>query len=107
MLIPKDQRNKYPSAHRAAVDAPFPPDHPADGVHIIRGPPPPTADDRYLPARQVWERYGVSEMSIYRWQHDHRMAFPPPVYFGRFRYWRLSQLIEWEVACAAATRQGA
>jgi hypothetical protein len=32
------------------------------------------------------------------------MRFPQPVYFGRFRYWRLAQLIEWEVACAASRR---
>jgi predicted DNA-binding transcriptional regulator AlpA len=64
--------------------------------------PAPTADDRYLPARQVWERYGVTEMSLYRWLRDPRMQFPQPIYFGRFRYWRLAELIAWERARAAA-----
>jgi hypothetical protein len=26
------------------------------------------------------------------------MGFPRPIYFGRFRHWRLSDLIAWEMA---------
>jgi predicted DNA-binding transcriptional regulator AlpA len=52
--------------------------------------------DGYLPARAVWERYGVSEMSLYRWISDPKMDFPPPYYFGRFRYWKIADLIAWE-----------
>ena len=51
---------------------------------------------QFLPARRVWERYGVSEMSIHRWLRDPRMNFPQPFYFGRFRYWRLGDLEAWE-----------
>ena len=54
-------------------------------------------DDRFLPARTVWERYGVTAMSLYRWLADEQMDFPKPVYFGRFRHWRLSDLIAWEM----------
>ena len=56
-----------------------------------------SGDDRFLPARQVWERYGVTSMSLYRWLADAEMGFPRPVYFGRFRHWRLSELIAWEM----------
>ena len=52
--------------------------------------------DGYLPARQVWERYGVTSMSLYRWVRDPAMGFPAPVYIGRFRYWRLADLDAWE-----------
>jgi predicted DNA-binding transcriptional regulator AlpA len=55
-------------------------------------------DDRFLPARAVWERYGVTSMSLYRWLADEQMGFPRPIYFGRFRHWRLSDLIAWEMA---------
>jgi predicted DNA-binding transcriptional regulator AlpA len=53
-------------------------------------------DDRFLPARSVWERYGVTSMSLYRWLDDEEMGFPKPLYIGRFRFWRLADLIEWE-----------
>ena len=52
--------------------------------------------DGYLPARAVWERYGVTAMSLWRWVADPDLSFPKPVYFGRFRYWKLSELGEWE-----------
>lgn len=58
--------------------------------------------EKFLPATQVCERYSRSEMSIYRWLQDASMAFPRPLYFGRFRYWKLSELVEWERARAAA-----
>jgi predicted DNA-binding transcriptional regulator AlpA len=54
------------------------------------------ADDSFLPARRVWERYGVSEMTIYRWLRKECMGFPRPTYFGRFRYWKMSELVAWE-----------
>lgn len=54
--------------------------------------------DRFLTARSVWERYGVTSMSLYRWLADEDLGFPKPVYFGRFRHWRLSELIAWESA---------
>jgi predicted DNA-binding transcriptional regulator AlpA len=57
-----------------------------------------TAGDGYLPARAVWERYGVTSMTIYRWIASEDLGFPPPIYLGRFRYWRLADLIAWEMS---------
>ena len=56
--------------------------------------------DRFLPAAQVWRRYGVSSMSLHRWIRDPTMNFPPATYIGRRRYWRLSDLVRWERARA-------
>lgn len=56
----------------------------------------PEVNERYLPARDVWERYGVTSMTIGRWLADPRMAFPRPIYMGRFRYWSIAALAEWE-----------
>lgn len=56
----------------------------------------------YLPARKVWERYGVSSMSIHRWLKDPDNDFPEPIYIGRFRYWKLEDLEAWERKRASA-----
>lgn len=62
--------------------------------HLVRGPS--EDDDRLIPAKQVWLRYGVTSMTLFRWLRDDRMQFPAPVYLGRLRYWRLRELQDWE-----------
>jgi predicted DNA-binding transcriptional regulator AlpA len=52
----------------------------------------------FLPARAVWERFGVTAMTLYRWQSDEKLAFPRPIYIGRFRYWKLDDLRTWEAS---------
>jgi predicted DNA-binding transcriptional regulator AlpA len=52
--------------------------------------------EKFLPARKVWERYGVTSMTLWRWIYDDKLNFPAPVYIRRFRYWRLSDLVAWE-----------
>lgn len=54
--------------------------------------------EQFLPARAVWERYGITSMSLHRWIASPTMGFPRPTYLGRFRYWRLADLIEWEAS---------
>jgi predicted DNA-binding transcriptional regulator AlpA len=71
------------------------------------------AADGYLPARGVWERYGVTSTSLYRWLADEKSDFPHPFYIGRFRYWKIADLLAWEAgrpsvgAPAGAARQRA
>jgi predicted DNA-binding transcriptional regulator AlpA len=71
------------------------------------------ATDGYLPARGVWERYGVTSTSLYRWLVDEKSDFPHPFYIGRFRYWKIADLLAWEAsrpsvgAPAGAARQRA
>jgi predicted DNA-binding transcriptional regulator AlpA len=52
--------------------------------------------EQFLPARQVWERYGVTSMCLWRWLKDADLKFPQPMRIGRLRYWRLSDLVAWE-----------
>jgi predicted DNA-binding transcriptional regulator AlpA len=59
------------------------------------------SDDTYLPARKVWERYGVTPMSLHRWLRDEKLNFPRPLYIGRFRYWNRDALADWERARAS------
>src|ERR1700710_1031558 len=49
----------------------------------------------YLKTNQVRERYGnCSAMWIERRLKDR--GFPPPVYFGVLRFWRISDLVAWD-----------
>ncbi|MDE2466171.1 MAG: DNA-binding protein [Alphaproteobacteria bacterium] len=57
---------------------------------------PASPESGFLPARRVWERYGVTSMTLHRWVNDPAMKFPRPTYFGRFRFWRLNELEDWE-----------
>jgi predicted DNA-binding transcriptional regulator AlpA len=52
--------------------------------------------DGFMPARSVWERFGVTSMSLHRWCADEKLEFPKPIYIGRFRFWRVADLLEWE-----------
>ncbi|RWA76661.1 MAG: AlpA family phage regulatory protein [Mesorhizobium sp.] len=53
----------------------------------------------FLQARQVRDRYNVSDMTIWRWLRE--QDFPQPVYIGRLRFWRLSDIEEWEARQAS------
>lgn len=59
----------------------------------------PTDGATYLQARQVRERYNVSDMTIWRWLRDQN--FPQPIYITRYRYWRLTDIEAWEAKQAA------
>ncbi len=54
-----------------------------------------------LTARQVRSRYGgVSDMGLWRWLRDERLAFPQPIVINNRRYWKLSDLTQWETTQA-------
>jgi predicted DNA-binding transcriptional regulator AlpA len=51
----------------------------------------------YLNAAQVRARYGgISDMSLWRWLRDEELGFPKPYRINRLRYWKDSELTEWE-----------
>lgn len=55
-----------------------------------------------LTAKQLRARYGgVSDMALWRWLRDDRLTFPQPLVINRRRYWKLSELMRWELARAA------
>ena len=58
-------------------------------------------DSEFLTAAQLMTRYGVSHMWLVR-----RMArdgFPRPSYFGRLRFWRRTEIEQWERSKAVAS----
>jgi predicted DNA-binding transcriptional regulator AlpA len=58
-------------------------------------------DDRLIPDAKLRERYGVSDMTIWRWDHDPALGFPAPIRIKGRKYRRLSELLLWERARAA------
>ena len=58
--------------------------------------------DVMLTAKQVRTRYGgVSDMALWRWLRDERLAFPRPIVINSRRYWKLSDLAQWEITQAS------
>lgn len=55
-------------------------------------------DQVYLTAGQVRARYGVSDMSLWRWLRDESLGFPAPMKINRYRYWSKAALEAWESA---------
>jgi predicted DNA-binding transcriptional regulator AlpA len=60
------------------------------------------SSDRLVGARHLQIRYGVSDMSIWRWLNDQNLKFPKPIYIRRRRFWKLAELEAWERARAAS-----
>lgn len=56
-----------------------------------------TSQQQYLTARQVREHFGgISEMSLWRWENDPKLAFPKPIKINRLRYWKAADLSAFE-----------
>ena len=51
---------------------------------------------KLITARRLRELLGdVSDMCIWRWQNDPAKAFPHPLYIGKRRYWRETEVRAW------------
>jgi len=59
------------------------------------------ATTKYLPGREVSNRYGVSDMTLWRWLQNAELKFPKPTVINRRRYWLLEELEQWERARAS------
>ncbi len=56
----------------------------------------PQPNESLLPATAVRARYGVSDMTIFRWLADPRLSFPQPIRINGRRYWRIADLQAFE-----------
>lgn len=56
----------------------------------------PRSPEDLLPATQVLVRYHVSDMTLFRWLKNQNLNFPKPLRINNRRYWRLSDLQEFE-----------
>lgn len=50
----------------------------------------------YLTATQVKHRYKISEMTLWRWLRDEKMAFPRPMVVKRRKLFKEDDLTAWE-----------
>ncbi|CAM5476084.1 hypothetical protein FALB51S_03343 [Frigidibacter albus] len=50
---------------------------------------------------------GISDMTLWRWLNDPELAFPKPIYIGKRRYWKESEILGWLEAQAEASRGAA
>jgi predicted DNA-binding transcriptional regulator AlpA len=53
-------------------------------------------NDNFVPDPQVWREFGVTSMTLWRWDHDPEMNFPPPIKIGRRNYRSRRQLEEFK-----------
>lgn len=53
-------------------------------------------ETEFLPEASVCRRYGVSDMTLTRWDRDERLSFPKPIIIRGRKYRRLSELLEFE-----------
>jgi predicted DNA-binding transcriptional regulator AlpA len=58
--------------------------------------------DNWLPIGAVVARYGVCSKTLDRWADSGRLEFPQPLRINRRRFWRLTDLQDWERAQAAS-----
>jgi predicted DNA-binding transcriptional regulator AlpA len=61
----------------------------------------------FIPARAAAARYSTSLRTIDRWLLDDRLGFPAPVYLGRMRFWRITDLEAWEAKQSERSRDAA
>ena len=63
---------------------------------LIRDP-----DDRLIPDPEVQRRYSVTAMTLWRWDHDKSLEFPPAIRIRNRKYRSAKALAEFERKRAA------
>jgi hypothetical protein len=58
------------------------------------------AEDRWIPQADVCRRYSCSVMALWRRERHPTLGFPKSILINRRRYWKLSELLRFEVECA-------
>jgi len=54
-------------------------------------------EKRYLPRKRVRaERYGVCEMTLWRWERDESLGFPKPISINGRKFYDVTELEAWE-----------
>lgn len=50
---------------------------------------------------KVQDRYGISHVTLWRWEKTGHQGFPKSFKIGRLNYWKLSDLEAWEAKLAS------
>ncbi len=54
------------------------------------------SEKEYLSGPAVMERFGISPITLVRWQKRDDLAFPKPLKIGMRNFWKISSLEAWE-----------
>lgn len=49
------------------------------------------------PSARVRQRYNISDMTLWRWERDPKLAFPQPLRINGRRYWRRADIEAFEL----------
>ena len=72
----------------------------AEGVNKLR------SDRKFIIRRKLRARFGdISEMTLWRWEHDKKLAFPKAIAINGRKYYDLAEVEEWERTRAAAPKE--
>ena len=55
----------------------------------------------FLTGPQVLKRYGISEMTLHRWQKNDNLGFPKPMIVNRRKFFKVEDIVQWERQKAA------
>ena len=61
---------------------------------------------QYIIRRSLRTRFGnISEMTLWRWEHDRKLGFPKALSINGRKYYDLEEIEEWERARAAVLKK--
>ena len=63
-------------------------------------------DEALIPDRAVCTRYGISLMTLYRWDRDSSLGFPKPIRIRTRKYRRVVELDEFDARRMAERDEG-
>ena len=64
-----------------------------------------SSDRKFIIRRKLRARFGdISEMTLWRWEHDKKLAFPKALTINGRRYYDLAEIEEWERTRATAPK---
>ncbi|GEO13797.1 helix-turn-helix transcriptional regulator [Microvirga aerophila] len=63
---------------------------------------------QYIVRRKLRARFGgISDMTLWRWEQDTRLAFPRAIAINGRKYYDLAEIEDWEQTRAAASKKPA
>jgi len=60
----------------------------------------PEQEEIYLTGPEVCRRFGITDMTLWRWLQDEKLGFPRPIKPNRRRFFRKDAIEAWERAQA-------
>lgn len=62
----------------------------------FEAPQKPDPPNTLIPRPKVRKRYGISEMTMWRWENNPSVEFPSPIVINRRKFYRVDELSVWE-----------